>query len=218
MYSVLFLFCLLKSLFARLFWNDWTSVIIPKVTKKTLQRAINQTTDQPIVNKELISCCGCKNFTDECFWWVKRNLNSLNAPSQARTGLWAAAQHNNSDLYESLSSSSKSHSSDKKKKHKLVYSGKASHLEQARMEGRVKRAGMTFASHPSEFVVKQSTRLTSTTMPPLAPSSASPLPVRDLEAAHPVCCQSYWSFWHDGPSEVPPRLGTHQSRGQGDTR
>lgn len=34
----------------------------------------------------------------------------------------------------------------------------ASHLEQIRMRGRMKRAGMTFASHPSEFVVMQSIR------------------------------------------------------------
>lgn len=43
-------------------------------------------------------------------------------------------------------------------------------------------------------------------------------PCRDgLGAAHPVCCQSYWPSWRDGPSEVLPSLGTHWSSGQGDT-
>lgn len=67
-----FCFCLLKSLFSIIFWNDWTSLIIPKVTIKTSQWAINQTIEHSTNCPQRVnSRCGCKNFTDECFWWVK---------------------------------------------------------------------------------------------------------------------------------------------------
>lgn len=211
-----FCFCLLKSLFSIIFWNDWTSLIIPKVTIKTSQWAINQTIEHSTNCPQRVnSRCGCKNFTDECFWWVKRNLNSLNAPSQARTGLWAAVQHSNSGLYESLSSSSKSHSSDKKQK--LVYSGKASHLEQIRMEGRMKRAGMTFASHPSEFVVKQSTRLTSTTIPPRPLLRLSP-PCDGLGGSPPCLLPIILVFLARWPVRGPAKAGNAPVRRPGDTR
>lgn len=59
----------------------------------------------------------------------------------------------------------------------------------------MKGAGMTFASHPSEFVVMRSIWL----------PNRHRHPVMGLERAHPVCCQSYLSSLAPrSPSHLPP--------------
>lgn len=114
-------------------------------------------------------------------------MSLLISPNQTEAGLPAGVRHYSS--FVELYPTRKNRNRKKDKDHS------ASHLEEVQIEGEMKRAGTTFASHPSECV-----------------------PSDGLGAAHHVYCQSYWSDWPFKPAKagkapvLMPR-GTHAHQG-----
>ncbi len=130
---------------------------------------------------------------------------SSNSPKQTKTGLLAKVRLNNLGLYGSLSNSSSTYNWEKTE---IGLLQKAQKLQRkpfgTNVDGGKNEKSWDDICFTPKWVCSH------------AVNSIHPHPPSDgLGAAHPVCCHSYWPSWHNGPSEVLPRLGTHKPQAKG---
>lgn len=130
------------------------------------------------------------SIVSQCHIWFDLTENSLNR-------IQAGNLHSNSSLYRALSNSRKNRHRSTAKSTKPQCKPFGRNTD----EGRIEKSRDDICFTP-KWVCSH-----------VVDSVRTPRGDR-LGAAHPVCCQSYWPSWHDGPSEVLP---THWSSGQRDT-